>query len=178
MEAEQGKLAAYLGINGMSIPEKKPTVYIETSIVSLLNRRPSHNTIEVARQILTHQWWDEQSSEYQLVTSQYVMDEAAAGDPDMARARLMSLEGIPLLLLDEKIGEVAAQLIENAVLSPKSTVDALHISIAAFHRIEYLIDLELQSYCQREDSTQDQASFGCDGDSNACDLHTSGDGGK
>ena len=139
MEAEQGKLAAYLGINGMSIPEKKPTVYIETSIVSLLNRRPSHNTIEVARQILAHQWWDEQSSEYQLVTSQYVLDEAAAGDPDMARARLMSLEGIPLLLLDEKIGEVAAQLIENAVLSPKSTVDALHISIAAFHRIEYLM---------------------------------------
>jgi hypothetical protein len=122
----------------MRLPGKQ-TVYIETSIISLLKRRPSHNTVEVARQILTHQWWEEQKPDYQLVTSQYVIDEAAAGDPEMASARLLELEGIPLLPLEEKIAEVAESLIEKAILSPKSVVDALHISIAAFHRIEYLL---------------------------------------
>ena len=73
------------------------------------------------------------------MTSQYVIDEAAAGDPEMASARLLELEGIPLLPLEEKIAEVAESLIEKAILSPKSVVDALHISIAAFHRIEYLL---------------------------------------
>ena len=48
----------------MRLPGKQ-TVYIETSIISLLKRRPSHNTVEVARQILTHQWWEEQKPDYQ-----------------------------------------------------------------------------------------------------------------
>ena len=53
--------------------------YIETSIVSYLRQRPSGQVVAAARQLLTHRWWDNHRREYQLVTSQYVLDEAALG---------------------------------------------------------------------------------------------------
>ena len=60
------------------------TVYIETSIVSYLRQRPSSQVVMAARQLLTHQWWDDERGNYELVTSQYVIDEASAGDPALA----------------------------------------------------------------------------------------------
>ena len=58
-----------------------PTVYIETSIVSYLRQRPSSQVVMAARQLLTHQWWNDERGNYELVTSQIVLDEASAGDP-------------------------------------------------------------------------------------------------
>ncbi len=46
------------------------TVYIETSIVSYLRQRPSTQVIMAARQVLTHQWWERERDNYELVTSQ------------------------------------------------------------------------------------------------------------
>ena len=73
------------------------TVYIETSIVSYLRQRPSTQIVAAARQLLTHRWWDNERKNYELVISQYVIDEAAAGNPILAAERLELLEGIPLL---------------------------------------------------------------------------------
>ena len=78
------------------------TVYIETSIVSYLRQSPSAHVVMAARQLLTHQWWNSERSGYELVASQYVIDEASAGDPKLAAERLESLNGIPLLPLDPK----------------------------------------------------------------------------
>ena len=57
------------------------TVYIETSIIGYLTARSTDAVIFLARQQLTQQWWSDQKEKYDLVTSQLVIDEAAAGDP-------------------------------------------------------------------------------------------------
>jgi hypothetical protein len=62
------------------------TVYIETSIVSYLRQRPSGQVVTAARQLLTHRWWNHHRHRYELVTSQYVVDEAARGDPFWLRS--------------------------------------------------------------------------------------------
>ncbi len=46
------------------------TVYIETSIISYLRQKPSSQVIAAARQILTHQWWNQHRLNYELVASQ------------------------------------------------------------------------------------------------------------
>ena len=92
-----------------------------------------------ARQLLTHQWWDEERRNYELVTSQYVLDEASAGDPVLAAERLQSLDGIPLLPLDPEIGVIAKEIMSRAILPPKASIDGLHIAIVAHHRIQYLL---------------------------------------
>lgn len=73
------------------------TVYIETSIVSYLRQEPSSQIVAAARQLLTRRWWEHERRGYELVVSQYVIDEASAGDPRLAAQRLQLLAGIPLL---------------------------------------------------------------------------------
>ena len=92
-----------------------------------------------ARQLLTHQWWNSERDNYQLVTSQYVLDEASAGDANLASQRLESLESIPLLSLDPAIDAIASEFMSRAILPPNASVDALHIASVAHHRIEYLL---------------------------------------
>jgi len=58
-----------------------PRVYIKTSIVIYLRHRPSPQIVAAARQVLTRRWWDDERTNYELVTSQHVIDEAADGDP-------------------------------------------------------------------------------------------------
>lgn len=115
------------------------TVYIETSIVSYLRQKPSTHVVTAARQLLTHQWWDDERQNYELVVSQYVVDEASAGDPALAAERLETLEGIPLLPNAPEIPQIAAEIMSLGVLPPKAQVDALHIAAVAHHRIQYLL---------------------------------------
>jgi len=74
-----------------------------------------------------------------VVTSQYVIDEASAGDATLAHERLRALEGIPLLSLNDKIVEIADEILSRAILPSNAEVDALHIAMTAHHRVQYLL---------------------------------------
>lgn len=115
------------------------TVYIETSVVSYLRQKPSSQVVAAARQILTLQWWNKERLNYELVTSQYVIDEASGGDFVLAAERLQSLNGIPLLPNAIEVPRIAQRIMSLGILPQKAEVDALHISIAAHHRIQYLL---------------------------------------
>jgi predicted nucleic acid-binding protein len=115
------------------------TVYIETSVVSYLRQRPSSQVVMAAHQLLTHRWWDTERTNYELVVSQYVLDEASAGDPTLAAERLQTLDGIPLLPDAPEITEIADEIMSRAILPAKAQVDALHIATVAHHRIQYLL---------------------------------------
>ncbi len=115
------------------------TLYIEMSIISYLRQKPSTQVVSAARQLLTHQWWNDERANYELVISQYVIDEAAGGDPTLAAERLESLDGIPLLPGVPEIPQIAAEIMSLGVLPPKAQIDALHIASVAHHRIQYLL---------------------------------------
>ncbi len=115
------------------------TIYIETSIVSYRRQRPSSQVVMAARQLLTHQWWNDERFKYKLVASQFVIDEATAGDPVLAAERLAALDGVPLLPLDPEIAIIADEIMLRAILPPKARTDALHIAAVAHHRVQYLL---------------------------------------
>ena len=115
------------------------TVYIETSVVSYLRQRPSAQVVMAAHQLLTHKWWDTERTNYELVVSQYVLDEASAGNPTLAAERLQLLDGIPLLPDAPEITRIADEIMSRAILPAKAQVDALHIATVAHHRIQYLL---------------------------------------
>lgn len=115
------------------------TVYIETSIISYLRQRPSTQVVAAAHQLLTQKWWDTERTNYELVVSQYVVDEASMGDPTLAAERLQSLDGIPLLPDAVEITQIANEIMARAILPSKAQVDALHIASAAHHRIQYIL---------------------------------------
>jgi predicted nucleic acid-binding protein len=115
------------------------TVYIETSIVSYLRQRRSAQIVTAARQIITQRWWDDKRQNYQLVLSQFVIDEASAGNPELAAQRLEALEGIPRLPYAAEVAEIATDIMSRAILPDNAEVDALHIAAVAHHRIQYLL---------------------------------------
>jgi hypothetical protein len=114
------------------------TVYIETSIVSDLTARPSRDLLVAAHQQLTVAWW-EQRSHYELFTSQVVLAEARAGDPDTAQRRVTVLEHLPLLAVSDAAITLAVALVSGQALPTQAAQDALHVAVACIHGMEYLL---------------------------------------
>jgi hypothetical protein len=66
----------------------KPILYIETTIISYLAARTSRNPIVAGRQALTREWWENRRMAFDLVVSELVFNECAAGDQEAAKRRL------------------------------------------------------------------------------------------
>ena len=115
------------------------SIYIETSVISFLRENPSASAESVERQRITRSWWNFYRPRYQLVTSQYVVDEANMGNPARAQERVQYLAGIPLVSLSSEIDDLAAQIMARTILPKDAIVDALHIASAAFSRVDYLL---------------------------------------
>ena len=115
-----------------------PSVYLETTIVSYLAARTIRNLIVAAHQQLTRTWWGRRTR-FDLFVSQAVVDEAADGDPNVAKRRLALLENIPVLALSSAVHELAQQLLGAGVVPAKATIDAIHIAVAALNHMQYLL---------------------------------------
>lgn len=114
-------------------------VYIETSVVSHATAWPSNDPETLILQQQAKQWFDDVAPKYELVTSQFVIDEASLGDPDAAADRLELLAAIPVLMPDERVEELSNELISRSIMPEKARLDALHIASAAIGGIEYLL---------------------------------------
>jgi predicted nucleic acid-binding protein len=115
------------------------TVYIETSVVSYLTALPARDLLVAAWQSATLQWWQNRRADFELCTSQLVLDEAAAGHPEAAERRRRSLANIPILPITSAVSDLAASLLKEGALPEKAADDALHLAIAAYHGVDYLL---------------------------------------
>jgi predicted nucleic acid-binding protein len=117
----------------------KPTVYVETTIVSYLTARLSRDLVTAAHQQITQEWWSKRRTEFELFVSQFVVQEASVGDAEMAQKRLEELQYISLLGVNQDVGNLAQRLIADSALPQKAAVDALHIAVATVHGMDYLL---------------------------------------
>jgi len=76
---------------------------------------------------------------YELVTSQYVLDEAADGDSTLAQRRLEPLTSVPILPVEEEILEIAEEILRTAIPPRSASVDAVHIAMVAHHHVDNLL---------------------------------------
>jgi predicted nucleic acid-binding protein len=115
------------------------TVYIETTVVSYLVANPSRDPILAAHQQLTRQWWQDERTRYECVTSSEVIREAALGDAEMSRRRLEALNRLMRIAVDESSREQARLLLASGILPAGAASDALHVVVASQHRIKILL---------------------------------------
>ena len=66
----------------------KPRLYLETTIPSYLTSWPSRDLIVNAHQQITKDWWELRRAAFHIYISQFVLDEARAGDALAAGLRL------------------------------------------------------------------------------------------
>jgi hypothetical protein len=116
----------------------KRKVYIETSVISYLTAWRSRDLVIAGNQETTKEWWDRRN-EFDIFISQFVLDEAAAGDSDAALARLSALKDTRELEVVEQVIEIGQELIIQTALPAKARIDALHIAVAALHRMNFLL---------------------------------------
>ncbi len=117
----------------------KARVYIETSVVSYLRSRLSTDMIVAAHQELTRRWWTECAPRFEMLVSELVYREAAAGDEVAASMRLEAIAQLKTLAISPEAVSLAERLIGNGPIPSEHVVDALHVAIAAVNGIDYLL---------------------------------------
>jgi hypothetical protein len=126
----------------------KPRVYLETTIPSYLTAWLSRHIVMAGHQQTTREWWDTRREDFELYASQFVIDEASAGDAAAAKRRLEMLVNVPLLDPGANVHTLADELLKRVPLAPKAAAEALHIAMATIHGMDYLLYLELHPHCQ------------------------------
>lgn len=95
--------------------------------------------IRAGHQKITKDWWALRRHDFTLYISQFVLDEASAGDSAAAADRIAALDQIPLLPATEQTQEFTSHLIKVLSLPAKAAVDAAHISISACNNVDFLL---------------------------------------
>lgn len=117
----------------------KPTVYIETTIISYLTAKPSRDLIIAAHQQVTLEWWDAALPNFEAFISPVVVEEISKGDEFAAKLRLERVSSFPLLEVLPEIRNLADSYFSAIDIPAKARADSYHIAIAAWHGMDFLV---------------------------------------
>ena len=113
-------------------------MYIETTIASAYHETRS-DAETVARRNWTRRWWDLERADYQLFTSEAVMVELERGEYPHQSEAIDLLRELPLLLIESRVRDAAAEYIRHHVMPSDPQGDALHLAIASVHECDFLL---------------------------------------
>lgn len=117
----------------------KPSVYIETTIPSLLSGRTSRDLQIAAQQEATQQWWESRRSSFALYASQEVLLEASRGNQELSALRLRALDECIILPAIPEAAELAERILSKGIIPKKCPSDAVHIAMAVVHGLDFLL---------------------------------------
>lgn len=116
-----------------------PKLYLESTIPSYLTARPGRDLIVAAHQQITQEWWASRRTKFDIYVSQFVLDEVALGDLQLAEKRLEVVGSFPQLEITEDVTRLAEHLIASGVVPDKAPIDAAHVAVSAVHAMDYLM---------------------------------------
>ncbi len=117
----------------------KPTVYIETSVISYYTSDPSRDLIIAAHQQITYEWWKDILPLVEPYISQAVIEEISRGDLIYSKKRLKSVKDFSILELLPNVNRIAQKYIKALQLPSSAEADAYHLAVAVYHGIDYII---------------------------------------
>ena len=112
----------------------KLSLYLETSVIGayLDNGDPF-------RRDLTIRWFEHELSEYSVYTSLLVQREIERLEEPHRSGYLNLLKPLERLDVAEEAAILAEGYIERGIFHRKFMADAMHMAIASFHKIDYLV---------------------------------------
>ena len=117
----------------------KPTVYIETSVISYLTAKPSRDLIVTAHQQITIDWWGNALPNYEAFISPIVLEEISGGDDSAVQSRLEKVSTFPVLEVLPEIRNLADVYFSSLEIPEKARADAYHLAIASWHGVDFLV---------------------------------------
>lgn len=113
-------------------------VYIETTIPSAYYTLRT-DTESVAKMQWTREWWKVYAESWQLFSSVAVVDELRRGNREVTVDRIGLLDDLTMLEITDEARELARIYIQRKVMPADPSGDALHLAIASFHNVDYLL---------------------------------------
>ncbi len=112
----------------------KLSLYLETSVIGayLDNGDPF-------RRDLTIRWFEHELSEYQVYSSILVQRELERIDEPHRTGYLKIIRPLERLELAEEVAILAEGYISRGIFHRKFIADAVHMALASFHKIDYLV---------------------------------------
>ena len=117
----------------------KPSVYVETTIISYLTSRPSRDLVAAAHQQITADWWENVRSQVECYISPFVIQEVSRGDEEMVKRRLEVTQDMSVLALNDDVQKLAEEYVAAIKLPEKAALDAFHLAVAAWYRVDYVL---------------------------------------
>ena len=115
-----------------------PSVYVETTIPSFYHEVRTEPEM-LARRSWTREWWDKHREDYELVTSEAVLDELRKGEFPGKEDTLALMQSVPLLEIEDPLAEIVTAYIAHYVMPADPAGDALHLALASFHKCDFLL---------------------------------------
>lgn len=106
----------------------KPTVYVETTIISCMAARPSRDLVAAAWQQATREWWADHRSRFDVCIAEPVLEEIGGGDPTAAAARLNFVRSLRLVEVTAAAIGLADRLVAEAALPSKAAFDSMRFT--------------------------------------------------
>ena len=112
----------------------KLSLYIETSVIGayLDNGDPF-------RRDITIRWWEHELAEYDVYSSMLVQRELERIAEPHRSGYLNLIRPLKYLDLAEEVAILAEGYIERGIFHRKFIADAIHVALASFHKIDYLV---------------------------------------
>ena len=112
----------------------KQALYLETSVIGayLDNGEPF-------RRDLTIRWWEHEMPDYRTVISPLVTSELKRVQEPHRTSYLKLVRDLEQVDLSEEAAILAEGYIARGIFHRKYIADALHVAIASFHKIDYLV---------------------------------------
>ena len=116
----------------------KPSVYIETTVVSYYTARPSRDLIVAAHQQTTIDWWEHALPKFHVFVSPFVIEECEKGDSTAAILRTAAIADFDILTVNNEIRILGDLYFKKTMLPEKAKLDAMHLAVAVFHGMNYI----------------------------------------
>ena len=116
----------------------KPTIYIETTVISYLTARPSRDLIIAAHQQITYEWWAVALPYFEVFISPIVLDEISRGDQQAAVLRLERVSSFQLLEVLPEVRNLAESYFSAIEIPEKARADSYHLALATWHGMEWI----------------------------------------
>ena len=117
----------------------KPTVYIETTVISYRMARSSRDLIIAAHQQITHDWWEMALPQFDAFISPIVLEEISRGDVGAAKLRLDNVPSFQLLEVASEVRNLAESYFSVIEIPEKARADSYHLAVAAWHGMDFLV---------------------------------------
>lgn len=117
----------------------KPTVYLETTIISYMTARYSRDLIIAAHQQITQEWWELALPKYEAFVSPIVIEEISRGDAQAAQLRLDKITGLTVLEVVPEVRDLANAYFRTIDIPEKARADSYHLALTAWHGLDFLV---------------------------------------